>query len=193
MVVIVNGHGHGFVHVHVHVHVHVVVALSMLVSVTVMVGVGGVGAAFGLEGAAFGGDGEALVAGEIVEDVVVLPGEPVGADLQRHVAVAEVVGGAREAVRIAGAADGEKLVGGAHDDDESVAGVVRGAQAVAVDEGGPAGEQQRRLAAVVEAHAPPAAAPLVEGEREHAGGRVAGVAWNQLAKMQHAAFRQKRK
>jgi hypothetical protein len=83
-------------------------------------GAAAVGAAFGGEGGVLERNLGAETRGEVVEDVVVAVADAIWLDLQRHVAVAEVVGDAGEQQRIRDASYAESFRGGSHQDGAAV-------------------------------------------------------------------------
>jgi hypothetical protein len=137
-----------------------------------------------LEGRASRLDDETQPAHHVVEDVIVLVREPAVAQLDGHVAVAEVVGPPQQEVRIGRARHGEGLRRRAHQDDVALV----GAQQIAVAQHAPARQEHGRLSAVVERGAQAAAPPLVERERRRGRGRgrvARARRVDQLAQMKH--------
>jgi len=92
-----------------------VIAVAMLVAVVVRVVVAGsvrmlvIGAWLGLERSLFPGHLEAECAHHVIEHVVCLVGDEIRSNLQAHVAIAEVIGGARELPAVRAANDGQLL------------------------------------------------------------------------------------
>lgn len=116
-----------FMTVAVPVPVVVIRFMPVVVSVAVAVTVPArVGPAFGLEGQLLGAHDEVHALQHLGEHVVGLELQVVGLQLQCHVTVAQVVGGAREvegrAVLGAGAHDHHRLWGGVHADERAVLG-----------------------------------------------------------------------
>ena len=81
-----------------------------------------IGAGFGLEGGGFVADPDTQMLQHVLQHMVLFEPEPAGADLDRDMAVAEVVGGFEQLQRIGSRHGGDGFVGGDHLDDRAVFG-----------------------------------------------------------------------
>src|SRR5262245_56887368 len=114
-----------------------------------------IGAGLGLERSLDGGDARAELARKLLEHVVRGDTQEAGADLQRHVAVAEVVGDARELARF----DVQQFL--RRGDDLDLASVGRG-DPVAAAQHAAARQNERDLLAALRLHPQPAFLALLE-------------------------------
>ena len=120
-----------------------------------------VATSFGFEGPLFDDNGQAKRADHVVEHVVVSVGQPVRADLQGDVPVAEVVGGGAKprAMAIRGARDGQGLRNGP-DHDQHLPVIVE--KTIPFAQNDSIDEKNRHLAAIVEACSQPTFSPILE-------------------------------
>ncbi|KAI3491523.1 hypothetical protein L1887_44144 [Cichorium endivia] len=135
----------------------------------VAVGIAGIRARFRFKRQAGVGHLQTELAQHVVENVVVVIAQLAGRDLQRHVAVAQVVAGAGEQERIGAAHHGNRLRGGDHFDD--LAAVV-GRQQVAPAQQQAARQHQPCFATVVQRYAGAAFHPHVNRQRDAGGNRM---------------------
>jgi hypothetical protein len=134
--------------------VAVIVTVTVTVTVTVRVDVRvrqvrvtvTIGAGFGFEGLGRKRHLKAELTNHVVQDVIVQVGQTQRADLDRDVAIAQVVGSTRQFQRIARGHDRKALQGRLHPHDQAV---VR-AQAIAVLKIRASLEQERGFTAVIE-------------------------------------------
>jgi hypothetical protein len=131
-------------------------------------------AGLGLEGSLEHAHGKPELLHQAVEHVVVLVRQPPWLNLQRHVAIAQVVSGAREQVAI-GALDRRQQLGARSHLDDQLA--IAAGQPIAVFQRQTAVEQQPYLQPAVEARAQPGPSPQLEGERERlqGGPRISSI------------------
>jgi hypothetical protein len=115
-----------------------IVLMLMLVAVSVAVTVTRIAARLRLERPFYDSNVQPQLVQQAVEHVIVLIRQPAGLDLQGHVPIAQVIGGARQQVPI-GDIDRRQQLGASADFDYQLT-VTRG-QAVTVLEGEPALEQ----------------------------------------------------
>jgi hypothetical protein len=87
---------------------------------------------------------------QAVEHVIVLVGQPARRELQRYVTISQMIGGAREQVRIAGF-DDRKLFGSRPNFDDQIA--VLGGQPITMFERQPPFEQESHFAPAIESRA----------------------------------------
>lgn len=106
---------------------------------------------------------QAQLVHQTVEHVVVLVQHATRLDLQRHVTIAEVIGGAREQVRIAGLDAGEELRPRSYFDDQRA---VTRREPISVLEREPPRQQEPDLRPAIEPGAEARPAPIFEDQRE---------------------------
>ncbi len=133
-----------------------------LVAMSVMVWVPAVRPWLGLEGRLLEGDFQAKSAQHVVEHMIVLVAQQFSPDLQRHMAITQVIAGAGEKERVVAAHDGDGLGGGAYAHGETV---VAG-QAVAVAQGVAPVKEKAGGAAIIQGDPQPALDALFKGQRQ---------------------------
>src|SRR6478735_4723014 len=139
-----------------------VMVMVMAVRLTVRMLVARIGAALGLEWQGLDAHPQAQAAQHVIEHMVVQETQHADPNLQRHIAVAQMVGRARQQLRVGAGHHRQQFRRCRHGNDTSII----GQQPVAAAQHRAALENEASLLAAVQHAAQPALLPQLEGQRE---------------------------